>query len=92
MITLHGLLRGCPLHSLSTKEWGNQVKPTEAFTGKREELRKFLQDVELYLLVNNTVYNSDIKKIIGIGQETERISPEQIASSDSGNNNDDSVC
>ena len=39
----------------------NQLKP---FTGKREELKKFLQDTNLYLLVNNKVYDTDIKKIM----------------------------
>ena len=39
----------------------NQPKPS--FTGKQEDLKKFLQDTNLYLLVNNKVYNTDIKKI-----------------------------
>jgi hypothetical protein len=38
----------------------NQPKP---FTGKREELKKFLQDVKLYLLVNHQIYDNNIKKI-----------------------------
>ena len=38
----------------------NQPKP---FTGKREDLKKFLQDTNLYLLVNNKVYDTDVKKI-----------------------------
>jgi hypothetical protein len=38
----------------------NQPKP---FTGKREELKKFLQDVKLYLLVNEKIYDNDVKKI-----------------------------
>ena len=38
----------------------NQPKP---FTGKREDLKKFLQDTNLYLLVNSKVYDTDIKKI-----------------------------
>ena len=38
----------------------NQPKP---FTGKREDLKKFLQDINLYLHVNDKVYNDDIKKI-----------------------------
>ena len=38
----------------------NQPKP---FTGKREELKKFLQDVKLYLHVNEKIYDTDIKKI-----------------------------
>ena len=39
----------------------NQLKP---FTGKREDWKKFLQDTNLYLLVNSKVYNTDIKKIM----------------------------
>jgi hypothetical protein len=38
----------------------NQPKP---FTGKREDLKKFLQDVKLYLLVNEKIYDNDVKKI-----------------------------
>ena len=38
----------------------NQPKP---FTGKREDLKKFLQDVRLYLYVNEKVYDNDTKKI-----------------------------
>ena len=38
----------------------NQPKP---FTGKREELKKFLQDVKLYLHVNEKIYDTDIKMI-----------------------------
>ena len=38
----------------------NQPKP---FTGKQEDLKKFLQDMNLYLLVNNKVYDTDVKKI-----------------------------
>ena len=33
----------------------NQPKP---FTGKREDLKKFLQDVRLYLYVNEKVYDN----------------------------------
>ena len=38
----------------------NQPKP---FTRKQEDLKKFLQDTNLYLLVNNKVYDTDVKKI-----------------------------
>ena len=38
----------------------NQLKP---FIGKREELKKFLQDVILYLQINKKVYDTDKKKI-----------------------------
>ena len=39
----------------------NQPKP---FTGRREDLKKFLQDTNLYLLVNSKVYDTNIKKIV----------------------------
>ena len=38
----------------------NLLKP---FTGKREDLKKFLQDTSLYILVNDKIYNTDTKKI-----------------------------
>jgi Ty3 transposon capsid-like protein len=38
----------------------NQPKP---FTGKREDLKKFLQDVILYLRINERTYDDDEKKI-----------------------------
>ena len=38
----------------------NQPKP---FTGKQEDLKKFLQDTNLSLLVNNKVYDTNVKKI-----------------------------
>ena len=38
----------------------NQPKP---FTGKRDDLKKFLQDVKLYLVVNEPIYNTDLKQI-----------------------------
>ena len=37
----------------------NHQKP---FTGKREELKKFLQDVKLYLFVNEKIYDYPAKK------------------------------
>jgi hypothetical protein len=40
-----------------------KLNPPKAFTGKREDLKKFLQDTSLYLLVNDKVYDTDIKKI-----------------------------
>ena len=38
----------------------NHPKP---FTGKREDLKKFLQDVKLYLHVNDKIYDHPAKKI-----------------------------
>ena len=35
----------------------------KAFSGKREALKKFLQDCKLYLLVNKKTYDNDLTKI-----------------------------
>ena len=40
-----------------------RLKDPKPFTGKREELGKFLQDTGLYLAVNDRIYDNDIKKI-----------------------------
>src|SRR5271168_846791 len=36
----------------------------KAFSGKREALKKFLQDCKLYLLVNKKTYDNDLTKIV----------------------------
>jgi hypothetical protein len=47
--------------------WSNpfevKLNPLKAFTGKREDLKKFLQDTSLYLLVNDKVYDTGIEKM-----------------------------
>jgi hypothetical protein len=40
-----------------------KLKDPKTFTGKREELGKFLQDTGLYIAVNDKIYDNDIKKI-----------------------------
>ena len=40
-----------------------KLNPPKPFTGKREELKKFLQDVKLYLFVNKKIYDHPAKKI-----------------------------
>jgi hypothetical protein len=40
-----------------------KLNQPKAFGGKRDELTKFLQDVQLYLAVNDDIYNTDKKKI-----------------------------
>ena len=40
-----------------------KINPPKPFSGKRDEFDKFLQDVTLYLEVNDEIYNSDKKKI-----------------------------
>ena len=40
-----------------------KLSPPKPFTGKRDELDSFLQDVYLYLEVNSSIYDNDKKKI-----------------------------
>src|SRR6202522_4105384 len=40
-----------------------KLNPPKPFDGKRENLRKFVQDGELYLMINKKIYDNDIKKI-----------------------------
>ena len=40
-----------------------KLNPPKLFTGKREDLKKFLQDISLYILVNDKIYNTNTKKI-----------------------------
>jgi hypothetical protein len=40
-----------------------KLNQPKAFSGKRDELTEFVQDVQLYLAVNDDVYNTDKKKI-----------------------------
>jgi Ty3 transposon capsid-like protein/Zinc knuckle len=40
-----------------------KLNPPKPFTGKREDLKKFLQDTSLYILVNDKIYDTDVKKI-----------------------------
>src|ERR1700678_4540928 len=40
-----------------------KLNPPKPFDGKRENLKKLIQDGELYLLINKKIYDDDIKKI-----------------------------
>ena len=40
-----------------------KINPPKPFSGKRDEFDNFLQDVPLYLELNDEIYNSDKKKI-----------------------------
>ena len=40
-----------------------KLNPPKPFTGKRENLRKFVQDVSLYLHINEKIYDTDDKRI-----------------------------
>ena len=55
-------LFGRPLPS-TEKPTELKINPPKPFSGKRNEFEKFLQDVTLYLELNNEIYNNDKKKI-----------------------------
>ena len=40
-----------------------KLNPPKPFDGKKENLRKFVQDGELYLMINKKIYEDDLKKI-----------------------------
>src|ERR1700678_1474760 len=40
-----------------------KLNPPKPFDGKRENLQKFVQDGELYLMINKKIYDDDLKKI-----------------------------
>jgi hypothetical protein len=40
-----------------------KLNQPKIFNGKRGELDNFIQDIQLYLAINDDVYNSDKKKI-----------------------------
>ena len=40
-----------------------KLSPPKPFTGKREELDEFIQDINLYLDINDETYNTGKKKI-----------------------------
>ena len=47
--------------SAATKK---KLRPPTPFTGKREDLRKFLQEIKIFLLGNADAYPSDMDKIL----------------------------
>ena len=47
----------------STKPTKLKINPPKPFSGKRDEFDKFLQDVILYLELNDEIYDNDKKKI-----------------------------
>ena len=40
-----------------------KLNPPKIFDGSRDKLRKFLQDAELYILINKKLYDNDLVKI-----------------------------
>jgi len=47
-----------------SKETKKKLKAPTPFSGKREDLRKFLQEVKIYLLANADAYPDDMDKIL----------------------------
>ena len=43
-----------------------KLKMPTPFSGKREDLQKFLQEVKIYLLANSGIYTSDLDKMLNI--------------------------
>ena len=41
-----------------------KLKIPTPFSGKREDLQKFLQEVKIYLLANSGIYTSDFNKVL----------------------------
>ena len=52
---------GAPIPATSSKEI--KLNPPKSFDGSRDKFGKFLQDAELYLLINDNVYAQDREKI-----------------------------
>src|SRR5271155_4753740 len=44
-----------------------KLNPPKPFDGKRENLRKFVQDGELYLMINKKIYDDDLSHLKKIG-------------------------
>lgn len=47
-----------------SSETKKKLKTPTPFTGKREDLRKFLQEVKLYLLANRDIYPTNLDKVL----------------------------
>ena len=41
-----------------------KLKTPTPFSGKRDDLRKFLQEIKIYLLANSDAYPSDLDKVL----------------------------
>ena len=48
----------------TSKETKKKLKTPTPFSGKRDDLRKFLQEIKIYLLANLDAYPSDMDKIL----------------------------
>ena len=61
-----GLSNTTPVTTVTTasvKPTELKINPPKPFSGKRDEFDKFLQDIILYLELNNEIYDNDKKKI-----------------------------
>lgn len=48
----------------ASKETKKKLKAPTPFSGKRDDLRKFLQEVKIYLLANGDAYPTDLDKVL----------------------------
>ena len=49
---------------MASRETKKKMKAPTPFSGKREDLRKFLQEIKIYLLANGDVYPDDVDKVL----------------------------
>ena len=47
-----------------SKDAKRKLKTPTPFSGKREDLRKFLQEIKIYLMANSDAYPDDLDKIL----------------------------
>ena len=50
--------------TMSSRETKKKMKVPTPFSGKREDLQKFLQEIKIYLLANGDVYPDNIDKVL----------------------------
>ena len=50
--------------TMASRETKKKMKAPTPFSGKREDLRKFLQEIKIYLLTNGDVYPDGIDKVL----------------------------
>ena len=50
--------------TMASRETKKKMKAPMPFSGKREDLRKFLQETKIYLLANGDVYPDNIEKVL----------------------------
>ena len=50
--------------TMASRETKKMMKAPTPFSGKREDLQKFLQEIKIYLLANGNVYPDNIDKVL----------------------------